>query len=325
MTIARRGQRSGSGVLVAIRGQLVLAAFSLLAVLLASFAMLRLIPGDPARRIAGTNVGPAELEQIRRGLGLDQPFFVQLWDYVSGVFVGDFGTSFTTQQPVATIIAERLPRTLELAGAGFVLAVGIGIPLGLLIGALTREGTRSALSASFTGVTSFVQSIPDYLLAALLVLVLAVLIPVFPVAGAEGIQSLVLPAVAVSAAAGAVLARVTRVETLSVLSADYVRAARVKNLSPARTYFVHVLPNVMTSSLTISGLVLTTLIGGAVVVENVFAWPGLGTELVRAISQRDYPVVQAIVLMLGVTIVIVNLVVDLLIATLDPRSTLRRR
>ncbi|GAA4750221.1 ABC transporter permease [Nocardioides endophyticus] len=291
--------------------------------MVASFAMLRLIPGDPARRIAGSNVGPAELEQIRQGLGLNDPILTQLKDYVVGVFTGDLGTSYSSQQPVSTIIADRLPKTLELAGAGFVLAVGIGIPLGLLVGALTRDGLRPRLSAAFTGTTSFVQSIPDYLLAALLVLLFAVLIPVFPVAGASGVISLVLPATAVAAGAAAILARVTRVETLAVLSADYVRAARVKQLSTRRIYGVHVLPNVMTSALTISGLILTALVGGTVVVENVFAWPGLGTELVRAISQRDYPVVQAIVLMLGVTIVIVNLLVDVLISALDPRSLLR--
>lgn len=312
-------------VAVAIRDQTILASCAVLTVILASFAILRLIPGDPARRIGGTNVGPAELEQIREGLGLNEPFLVQLKDYVLGVFTGDFGTSFSSQQPVSTIIVDRLPKTLELAGAGFALAVGVGIPLGLLIGAMTRDGLRPRLSAAFTGATSFVHSIPDYLLAALLVLILAVLIPVFPVAGANGIGSLVLPAIAVSAGAGAVLARVTRVETLGVLSADYVRAARVKNLPARRVYLLHVLPNVMTSALTISGLILTALIGGTVVVENVFAWPGLGTELVRAISQRDYPVVQAIVLMLGVTIVIVNLAVDVIISILDPRSTIRER
>ena len=309
----------------AVRKQLVLAGSALLAVMLASFAMLRLIPGDPARRIAGPNVGPEELEQIREGLGLDQPFLIQLRDYLAGVFTGDFGASFASQQDVGGIVADRLPKTLELAGAGFVLAVGIGIPLGLIVGALTRDGTRPALSHGFTGVTSLVQSIPDYLLAALLVLVLAVTLPIFPVAGAEGIDSLLLPAIAVSAGAGAILARVTRIETLAVLSADYVKAAQVKNLSTVRIYALHVLPNVMTASLTISGLILTSLIGGAVVVENVFAWPGLGTELVRAISQRDYPVVQAVVLMLGVVIVVVNLLVDLAISVFDPRSTIRDR
>lgn len=316
----KRRTVDAAGPLRAAQGQLVQAVCALGAVLVASFAMLRLIPGDPARRIGGANVTPEQVEQIRANLGLDQSMLGQFRDYVLGLATGNLGTSFSTQQPVATIIAERLPKTLELAGAAFLLAIGIGIPLGLMLGVVTRDGLRPRIAAVFTGGTSLIHSIPDYLLAALLVLVLAVLVPIFPVAGAVGAGAVVLPAIAIAAGAGAVLARVTRIETLNVLTADYVRAARAKNLSSARLYLRHVLPNVLTAALTISGLILSSLVGGTVVVESVFAWPGLGTELVRAISQRDYPVVQAIVLLLGVSVVVVNTLVDVLVATLDPRS-----
>jgi peptide/nickel transport system permease protein len=304
-----------------IRRRLVAGAVAVIAVLVASFSLVRLIPGDPVARVAGPNVTPAQLERIRHELGLDVSFWQQLATYLRGVFTGDLGTSFSSHEPVATIIAARLPQTLELAGTAFLLAVGIGIPLGLLMGALTRDGRRHRLMAVFTGATSLVHAVPDYLMAALLVLVFAVSLRVLPVAGADEAASLVLPSVAVAAGAAAVLARVTRAETVTVLSLDYVRAAHAKNLSTARVYGRHVLPNVVTAALTISGLMLTSLVGGTVVVENVFAWPGLGTELVRAISQRDYPVVQAVVLLLGVTIVVVNALVDLTIAALDPRST----
>jgi peptide/nickel transport system permease protein len=292
-------------------------------VMVASFSLVRLIPGDPAARVGGENVTPAQLAQIRHELGLDVSFWQQLLGYLRGVFTGDLGTSFTSHEAVASIITGRLPLTLELAGTAFLLAIGVGVPLGLLTGALTRDGRRPRLMAAFTGVTSLVHAVPDYLMAALLVLVFAVTLRVLPVAGAEGPSSLVLPALAVAAGAAAVLARVTRAETVTVLSLDYVRAARAKELTTVRVYGLHVLPNVVTAALTIGGLMLTSLVGGTVVVENVFAWPGLGTELVRAISQRDYPVVQAVVLLLGVTIVVVNTLVDLVIATLDPRSAVR--
>lgn len=292
-------------------------------VLVASFLLVRLIPGDPAVRIAGIHADKAELEEINQQLGLNDPLPQQFGDYVSGLAQGDLGTSFTQHRPVATIISDRLPRTLELAGAAFVLTMLVSIPLGLIIGALTRDDRHRRLDFTFTAGTSLIHAVPDYLMGVLLVFLFGVTWGLLPVAGAEGIEALILPAAATSLGAIAVLARLTRVETRKMLTQDFVRTARAKRLSRSRIYFVHVLPNVLTSALTLGGIVLTGLIGGVVIIENVFAWPGLGTATVQAIEQRDYPLIQGSILLLGIAVVVVNSLVDLTVALLDPRSTIR--
>lgn len=292
-------------------------------VFVASFALVRLIPGDPATRIAGLSATPEVRASIRAELGLDKPLGVQFVDYTKGVLRGDFGESFGSGAPVSSVIESRLPQSLALAGASFGLVLIVSIPLGIFVGIATRENRHRRFEAFFTATTSVVHAVPDYLMATFLVFVFAVTADLLPVAGYDGPSSLVLPAFAVALAPAMVLARLTRIETRRVLSMDYIRTVRAKRLPARRIYFVHVLPNVLTSTLTVGGLILTGIIGGAVVVENVFAWPGLGTEVVQAIARRDYPVVQAIVLMLGVVIVVVNAAVDVLIALLDPRSAIR--
>jgi peptide/nickel transport system permease protein len=314
----RRHERAGAAV-----RRLAAMLIAAVVVLVASFLLVHLIPGDPATQIAGYYATPEVRAEINRQLGLNRPLLHQFVDYVNDVVHLRFGTSFTQHQPVTTLIGSRLAKTLELAFASFALTMLIGVPVGLVVGALTREGRRRHLDHAFTATTSLVHSIPDYLIATFLVFAFAVTWSLFPVAGADGPLSLVLPAVAVAAVPATVIARLTRVETLRVLDLDYVRTARAKRLSSFRIYLVHILPNVLTGTLTLGGLVLTGLIGGTVVVENVFAWPGLGTAIVRAITDRDFPMIQAIILFLGLIVVVVNAAVDLLLILLDPRSSLR--
>lgn len=288
-----------------------------------SFLIVQLIPGDPARRIAGTNASAQYVNELRQQMGLDKPLPRQFGDYVAGVATFDFGISFRTSQPVATVISDRLPKTLELAGAALVLVLLIGIPLGLLAGVLTQEGRRPWLGGSFLLGTSAVAALPEFLIGTVLVYAFAVKAGWLPVAGSEGTRSLVLPALAVSLPSLAMLSRIVRVQTIDVLRKDYIRTARSKRL-PARTvYLRHTLPNVLTAALTIGGLVFMTLLGGAVVIENIFSWPGLGTAIVEAIRNRDYPVIQGAILMLGVMVLVVNTLLDVVLALLDPRSALR--
>lgn len=319
----RRARRVGRGSRAGAIGRRLITMLAALAlVLVGSFALIHLIPGDPATRIAGIHATPDVVAGIRAQLGLDKPLTTQFADYVSGLARGELGTSFTQDVPVADIITSRLPKTLQLAGLSFLITIVMSVAIGLSVGILTREGRHRRLDAAFTGFSSLIHAIPDYLLATFLVFVFAVTLKWLPVAGSEGASSIVLPALGVALAPMMVLARLTRVETRRVLGLDYVRTARAKRLPAARIYLVHVLPNVLTSTLTVGGLVLTSLIGGTVIVENVFAWPGLGTEIVRAISQRDYPVIQASVLFIGTLIIVVNALVDILIAMLDPRSAI---
>jgi peptide/nickel transport system permease protein len=289
----------------------------------ASFALVRLIPGDPAEDIAGLHSTPAVLKAIRHQLGIDKPLLTQFADFWTALLHGNLGTSFQTSQPVSQVIAQHAPSSLELAGVSVLLVMVVSIPLGILIGAVTREERHKRFELGFTAVTSVVGSVPEYLTGTFLAFLFAVTFRLFPVAGTSGLKSLVLPALAISLRPIALLMRLVRVETLNVLATDYIRTVRSKRL-PGRVVLVrHTLPNVIGSTLTIGGVLFAGIIGGAVVVENVFSRPGLGTELVNAVLSRDYPVVQGIILVLGVAVVVVNTAVDILIAILNPRSIAR--
>lgn len=289
----------------------------------ASFLMIHLIPGDPVRGALGMTA-PAELVRAKReALGLNDPLFIQYWNYVTATLSGDFGTSMTTGQSVSQVIGERLPATLALAIAAFVVAIVISVPLGASMAVLTRGGRRRGGEMAFTSTTVLVAAIPEFLLAVGLVYVFGVHLSWFPVAGRSDLSSYVLPVVALSLGAAAVLARLVRVEMLSVLGLDFVRTARAKRLPSRLVYIRHALPNALTATLTVAGLLLTGLVAGTVLVETVFAWPGVGATIVQSIQSKDYPMVQGIVLVYGLMVLGVNLIVDVLIAVLDPRSTIR--
>ncbi|MET8747526.1 ABC transporter permease [Streptomyces sp. NPDC004728] len=296
---------------------------SLWALVTMAFLMIHLIPGDPVRAALGLTA-PIDLVNARRAaLGLDRPLWQQYLDYVGGLFHGDFGTSMLSGQPVGDIIATRLPATLQLALPAFVVVVALAIPLGLTFAVLTRGGRRRGSELAFTSTTVLLAAIPEFLVAVVLVAFFAVQLGWFPVAGHDGAGSLVLPIVALALGPASTLSRIVRVETLSVLGNDFIRTARAKRLPARLVYLRHALPSALTATLTLGGLMLTTMVAGTVLVENVFAWPGLGSTISQSILQKDYPLVQGIVLVYGIGVLLVNLVVDLLLAALDPRSTIR--
>lgn len=289
----------------------------------AAFLMIHLVPGDPVRAALGLNA-PAELVEARRAaLGLDQPLIVQYFRYIGGLFTGDMGSSMITSQPVSEIIATRLPATLQLALLAVVLVLLVSVPLGVTMAVATRGGRRRGLELAFATGSVILAAIPEFLLAVGLVYVFAVSLGWFPVAGNTAPFALVLPVVALAVGPIAVFSRIIRVEVLSVLGQDFIRTARAKRLAPRRIYSRHALPNAMTATLTLTGLLLTGMVAGTVLVENVFAWPGLGTMIVQSILTKDYSVVQGIVLVYGVGVLLVNLVIDVILALLDPRSTIR--
>lgn len=298
-------------------------AVSMWALLTFAFAMIHLTPGDPVRAALGTTA-PAQLVAARREtLGLNDPLPVQYWHFISDLFTGNLGTSFQTRLPVAQVIAERLPETLELAVLAFLLTLVIAVPLGLAMAVITQGARRRRAELGFTSAAVVVSAIPDFLLAVLLVYVFGVSLGWLPIAGESGPSSYVLPVLALGLGPASAIARIVRVETLAVLDQDYIRTARAKRLRARLVYVRHALPNALTASLTLAGLLLSALVAGTVLVENVFAWPGLGQTIVTSILQRDYPMVQGLVLVYGALVLLVNLGVDILLAVLDPRSTIR--
>jgi peptide/nickel transport system permease protein len=293
---------------------------SLAVLVTASFAMIHLIPGDPVRGALGPTAPKALVEARRESLGLNDPLWEQYWHYLKGLFTGDLGTSLTMQLPVSDIVSQRLPATLTLAVIGFVVAVGVALPLGVAMGVITRRGRGRRSELAFTTTSVVLGTIPDFLIGVGLVYVFGVSLEWLPVAGNETADAYVLPVAALAVGPAAILARIIRVEMVSVLEADFVRTARAKRL-PARTiYLGHALPNALTAALTLGGLLLGSLVAGTVLVENVFAWPGLGKTIVSSILSKDYPVVQAIVLVYGVSVLLANTLVDVALALLDPRS-----
>jgi len=297
----------------------------LLGLVITTFMMVRLIPGDPATIAGGVNTTPAHVAALRKQMGLDDPLLTQFASYAGNLVHADLGISFTTRQPVRQIITERIPSSLVLAGTSLALVLLCAIPAGLLAGALTREGRHRRGELIFTGTASVIGSIPQFLTATFLAFVFAVWLKLLPVAGSDPpLQSLILPALSIALAPAATLARLVRIEALNVLAQDYIRTARSKRLPARIIYLRHVLPNVLTAALTLGGVILANLIGGAVIIENVYARNGLGTALVNAVLVRDYPVIQGTILILGIVIVAVNTIVDGILAMLDPRSLMRR-
>jgi len=298
-------------------------ALSLIVLVTAAFAMIRLIPGDPVRAALGSQAPQALVDAQRSTLGLDLPLGEQYLRYVGELFAGDLGSSLITRQPVIQIIADRLPATAQLAGIAFVFTLIVAVPLGLAIAVATRDGRRRPVDIGFSSVTGILGAMPEFLLAVGLVFIFAVQLKIFGVAGRTDAASFILPVVALSSGAIAILARLVRVEAARALQEEYVRTARSKRLPARIIYLRHTLPNVLTATLTIAGLLLSGMLAGTVLIENVFAWPGLGTTIVQSITTKDYAAVQAIVLIYGAGALLINLIVDIVLAVADPRSTIR--
>ncbi|MFI6598614.1 ABC transporter permease [Nonomuraea sp. NPDC050536] len=296
---------------------------SLAVVVSASFSMIHLIPGDPVRAALGVGAPAEAVAAKQHELGLDLPLLTQYGDYLRRLAHGDLGVSLVSGEPVAQLIRERLPNTLAIATLAFAAVLLLAFPVGLLAAVHTRDGRRPRSELSFTAATATVASFPEFVLAAALSAGLAVAIPLFPVAGQSGPSSYVLPVLALSLGPAAVLARFVRVEALNALSADYMRTARAKRLPARLLYLRHAAPNMVTASLTVAGNMLPALIAGTVLVESIFAWPGLGTAIATSVVNRDYFVVQAMVLILGTAVLAANFLIDVLLTALNPRSALR--
>jgi peptide/nickel transport system permease protein len=289
----------------------------------ASFLMIHLIPGDPVRSALGPTA-PADLVAARRqSLGLNDPLWTQYWHYLHDLFTGKLGQSMVSGLPVGDVIGDRLPATASLAGLAFLTAVALAVPTGVGMAVLTRGGRRRWAETTYASGSVVLATVPDFLLGVGLVAVFGVQLAWAPVAGRGGPGTYVLPVLSLALGLAAVLGRIVRVEMVSVLDADYIRTARAKRLRARTIYLRHALPNALTATITVAGLVLGSLVAGTVLVENVFAWPGLGMEIVRSILSKDYPVVQGIVLVYGIGVLLANLVVDVALALLDPRSTIR--
>jgi peptide/nickel transport system permease protein len=289
----------------------------------AAFLMIHLIPGDPVRAALGLQAPQSLVNARRAALGLNDPLWLQYAHWVRNLFSGQLGTSITTGLPVSQLIDQRLPATLQLALYSFVVSIAVSVPLGTVMAVLTRAGRRRSAELAFTSTSVVLASIPGFLLAVGLVYVFSVHLGWTPVAGKSGFGSYILPVVSLALGPALVLTRVLRVEMLAVLQADYIRTARAKRLPDWLVYLRHALPNALTATITLSGLLLSGLVAGTVLVENVFAWPGLGSTIVQSILAKDYPVVQGIVLVYGIGVLLVNLTVDILLALIDPRSTIK--
>jgi ABC-type dipeptide/oligopeptide/nickel transport system permease component len=278
------------------------------------FIALRM-SGDPAAAMLPGDASVDETIALRRTLGLDRPLYVQYAGFLRSAVTGDFGTSFRHQQPAFELVLERLPATLELAFAALVLALVVALPLGILA-AVYRGGPVDAAAMVFAVIG---QATPYFWMGIMLILIVAVQLDWLPTSGRGGVERLILPAVTLGTHFAASLARLTRTSMLEVLGQNFVTTARAKGLSERSVILGHVLKNAAVPVVTLIGLQFGTLLGGAVVTETIFAWPGVGRLAVQSIFVRDYPVVQAGVLVLALTFVALNLLVDLLYGWLDPR------
>ncbi|WP_396613568.1 nickel ABC transporter permease (plasmid) [Haloferax sp. S1W] len=285
-----------------------------------TYGLIFITPGDPARTIltqqmGGQSPSQAAIEQFRAVNGLDDPFPVQYARWVGDVLQGDLGQSYYSDQAVTAMIATRLPNTIALAAASMLVAVAIAVPAG--IASAVEPGSQTDYAAQLGSLVGV--SMPNFWVGYLLIIVCSLWLDLFPVAGAGGLEYLVLPALTLGSGMAAVIARLVRTTMLDVLDDAYIRTARSKGLRERIVVYKHALRNALVPVVTVVGLQLSYVLNGAVVVEVVFQRPGLGTLLVDALFARDYPVVQGVTLLIGVIFVLTNFAVDLTYSRLDPR------
>lgn len=308
----------GGGGAVATGGfvvrRLLRAVTTLLVVVTVAFIFLRL-SGDPVRLLLSLDATEEQVEALRADLGLDAPVVVQYFRFLSGIIRGDLGDSILQRRSALALVLERLPATLELAAVAF----GLALLLGPTIGIASAIRHRSVLDRFTIGVMNVLQGVPSFVVAILLILVLTVWLGWLPSSGRGEPQQVVMPAASLAVALAAGQARLVRAVLLDVLRQDYVRTARAKGLRGTHVIRRHALRNAALPVVTVLGLDLATLLGGAVIVETVFAWPGVGRLVVDAVAARDYPVVQAAVLVVAAIFVGLNVLVDLSYGLLDPR------
>jgi peptide/nickel transport system permease protein len=294
---------------------------SLLVLLGVSFVVFGILflTGDPALILLPPDAGIEDIAKFREQMGFNDPFLVQYGRFLAGALRGDFGQSVRHGEPAFDLVMERMPATFELSGAALALALCLAIPAGI-ISALRRNSVLDYIS---TVVALLGQSMPTFWLGIMLILLFSVQFNMLPSSGRGGWQHMVLPAVTLGLFTTARITRLTRSGMLEVLNQDYIRTARAKGVANPPVVWKHALKNAAVPIVTIVGIELGTLLGGSVITETIFAWPGVGRLSVQAIYNRDYPVVQAAVFTLAATFVLVNLVVDVLYTYLDPRIRLR--
>ncbi|MBC9936220.1 MULTISPECIES: ABC transporter permease [unclassified Leucobacter] len=294
--------------------------FSLALLVVITFLIVPLLPGDPAVAILGTKATPEAVEALRDKMGLNDPLPVQFLHYLGNIFQGELGTSFRYGIPVNDIIATKLPYTAALAFGSIIAVLVVAIPLGMAVGVATGGGKRAQLATSFGTVAGFLASFPAYVAGTLLVMIFAIWLRVLPAGGVSEPGALVLPIAALAFGPTFAMARIVRQETYTVLQQDFMRTARGHRLKAIRLYIVHALPNLMSSTLTLTGLILAGLIGGTIIIESVFSYPGLGLEVVQSIIYKDFPNIQGIILVIGFIAIVINLLVDIILGLIDPRT-----
>jgi peptide/nickel transport system permease protein len=291
----------------------------LFGVTLLVFSLVRVVPGDPVKLLLGDQATEEQIRETRAAYGLDRPLLLQYAYYVRDLFRGDFGDSLRQKQPVVKLILEALPATLQLAAVSITLSIAVGVPLGVITA--LRKG--SVLDSSLMTLSLIGQAMPTFWWGIVLITVFAVAFRLLPTSGAGSVQQLILPAVSLATYITSLIVRLTRSAMIEVLGQDYIRTAKAKGLAPQRILFTHALKNASIPIATVIGLQFGNLLGGAVIVETVFAWPGIGLLALNAINNRDYPLLQAIVLLSAVVFLAINMLIDFLYVYLDPRIRYR--
>ena len=290
-------------------------ALTLVGVSVLVFVILRVVPGDPAKMLLPDGAPQSAVDELNRQLGLHEPLYVQYGLFLQSVFRGDFGQSFQYRAPALRVVVERLAATVQLALAALLITVGVGVSLGIV--AAVRRGTAYDYASTVLAVLG--QSLPNFWLGIMLILLFGVALRWLPTSGFESWRHLILPAVTLAAFPMALVARLTRSSMLEILGRDFIRTGRAKGLAERAVILRHALRNAAVPLLTVLGLQIGTLLGGAVITESVFAWPGMGKLVVDAIFFRDFPVVQTVLILSATIFVVINLLVDLLYTVIDPR------
>jgi ABC-type dipeptide/oligopeptide/nickel transport system permease component len=286
----------------------------LLGVMVLVFFLVR-ITGDPANLMASREASPETIQQIREEWGFDRPLIVQFWDFMTGAAVLDFGRSYHFKTPAMPMVLQRLPATIQLAAVGLLIAVAIGIPLGLVGG----FNPGSAVDSVGRFLAMLAQSIPNFWLALILILFFAVRLGWFPSFGRDELKSVVMPAFVLGLPVLGQIVRLTRSAVLEIRSEDFVRTAHSKGLLPQTIYVKHVLRNVAIPLISVIGVQFGYMLGGSIYIETIFAWPGIGQLLEQAIGWRDFPLIMAIAIFTSMVVLLLNLLTDVAYAVIDPR------
>ncbi|MGI6326594.1 MAG: ABC transporter permease [Saccharofermentanales bacterium] len=288
----------------------------LLGVLFIVFTIDRLTPGDPVVALLGSNYTQEQYDMKKAELGLDEPFFIQFYNYVKNIVTKlDFGISYTNKRPVLDEVMDRFPVTLKLGLMGVFITVIIGVPLGIV--SATKQ--NSVADYCVTSVSIFFASMPNFWLAIMLIIIFSLQLKIFPATGLGSWESWVLPALALGLSPIASVTRMTRSSMLEVIRQDYIRTARAKGLAEGTVIRKHAVHNSMVTVVTVVGFQLSMIMGGSVIVESIFAIPGIGTLMMSAINSKNYPIIEGCVLMIAIAVCVMNLLVDLIYGFVDPR------